>query len=124
MVDDLMRKIRERGTPLAEFVGVKPYRGVLTGFNEAFLIDEATRAALIREDPACAGIIKPYLRGQDIKRWVPDWQGLWMIVLKSSANQPWPWAEAGDDAETIFARTCPSLHAHLKPLQERLSAPI
>ena len=121
-VDALMRKIRERGTPLAEFLGTRPYRGVLTGFNEAFLIDEATRAALIREDPACAGIIKPYLRGQDIKRWAPDWQGLWMIVLKSSANHPWPWAEAGDEAEAAFARTCPSLHAHLKPLQERLMA--
>lgn len=121
-VDALMRKIRERGAPLAEFVGAKPMYGIKTGLNEAYLIDEATRATLIREDPACAKIIKPYLRGQDIKRWVPDWQGLWMIVLKSSANYPWPWAEAGNDAETVFARTCPSLYAHLKPLQERLMA--
>jgi hypothetical protein len=45
-----------------------------------------------------------------------------MIVLKSSANYSWPWAEAGEDAEAVFARTCPSLHAHLKPLQERLMA--
>ena len=117
-----MRKIRERGIPLAEFIGAKPLYGIKTGLNDAFLIDDATRAALIREDPACAAIIKPYLRGQDIKRWAPDWQGLWMIVLKSSANQPWPWAEAGEDAEAVFARTCPSLYAHLKPLQDRLMA--
>lgn len=121
-VENLMRKIRERGTPLVEFLGAKPYRGVLTGLNEAFLIDDATRAALIRTDPVCAEIIKPYLRGQDIKRWAPDWQGLWMIVLKSSANCSWPWAEAGDNAEVVFSRSYPSLHAHLKPLQDRLMA--
>lgn len=68
-VDTLMQRIRERGTPLAEFLSVKPYRGVLTGLNEAFLIDDGTRTALIRDDPGCADIIKPYLRGQDIKRW-------------------------------------------------------
>jgi hypothetical protein len=101
---------------------VKPMYGIKTGLNEAFLIDDATRADLIRDDPGCAEIIKPYLRGQDIKRWVPDWQGLWMIVLKSSAAYPWPWAESGDDAEAVFARTYPSLHAHMKPLQDRLMA--
>ena len=46
-----------------------------------------TRVALVRDDPACADITKPYLRGQDIGRWAPDWQGLWMIVLASSGNR-------------------------------------
>ena len=121
-VETLMETIRERGVPLAEFIGAKPYRGVLTGLNAAFLIDDATRAALIRDDPGCAEIIKPYLRGQDIQRWIPHWQGLWMIVLKSSAACSWPWAASGDEAEAVFARTYPSLYAHLKPLQERLTA--
>jgi hypothetical protein len=115
-----MQRIRERGTPLAEFLGVKPYRGVLTGLNEAFLIDDGTRTALIRDDPGCADIIKPYLRGQDIKRWAPDWQGLWMIVLKSSGDHAWPWRDASDGAEAVFARTYPSLYAQMKPLQARL----
>lgn len=103
-VDDLMRKIRERGTSLAEFVGTKPMYGIKTGLNEAFLIDEATRAALIREDPTCAGIIKPYLRGQDIKRWVSDWQGLWMIFTR--------W---GIDIDMY-----PSIRAHLERYRDRL----
>jgi very-short-patch-repair endonuclease len=81
-VDQLMEKIRRAGVPLAEFAGVKPYRGVLTGFNEAFLIDTATRERLVREDPRSAEIIKPYLRGQDIKRWSPEWDGLWMIFAR------------------------------------------
>ncbi|RJO64294.1 MAG: hypothetical protein C4523_18725 [Myxococcales bacterium] len=81
-VDALMEKLRRVGAPLAEYAGVKPYRGVLTGFNEAFLIDTPTRDQLVRQDPKCAEIIKPFLRGQDIKRWSPEWAGLWMIFTR------------------------------------------
>jgi hypothetical protein len=121
-VETLMGRLRERGVPLAEFVGCNPMYGVLTGLNEAFLIDETTRTDLIRKDPACAEIIKPYLRGQDIGRWVPDWQGLWMIVLASSANRAWPWSGTGDSAEAVFAQTFPSLYRHMKAIQQRLVA--
>ncbi|WP_028084746.1 Eco57I restriction-modification methylase domain-containing protein [Dolichospermum circinale] len=81
-VDDLMGKIQRVGVPLKEFAGVKPYRGIMTGFNEAFLIDNATKNKLIQADPKCAEIIKPYVRGQDIKRWIPQWENLWMIFVK------------------------------------------
>jgi hypothetical protein len=47
--------------PLADFVGAKPMYGIKTGLNEAFLIDDATRTALVRDDPGCAEIIVPYL---------------------------------------------------------------
>lgn len=121
-VEALMGRLRERGALLTEFIGGKPYRGVLTGLNEAFLIDDATRSALVRDDPACVDVIKPYVRGQDIERWLPDWRGLWMIVLASSGNRVWPWSHSGEAAEAIFAQTYPSLHRHLHPLQERLMA--
>ena len=39
MPPELMEKIRERGTPLAEYAGVKPFRGIVTGLNNAFVID-------------------------------------------------------------------------------------
>lgn len=68
-VDALMQKIRSVGVPLVDFAGTKPYRGITTGFNEAFFIDDQTRQKLIAEDPKCSEIIKPFLRGQDIKRW-------------------------------------------------------
>ena len=84
-----MAKIRENGVPLAEFAGVKPLYGIKTGLNEAFLIDTPTKDRLVREDPRSAEIIKPYLRGQDIKRWSPEWRGLWMIFL-SAATTPSP----------------------------------
>ncbi len=120
-VDDLLAKVRRAGAPLAEFAGVKPYRGILTGLNEAFLIDTVTKERLAGQDPRVAEIIKPYLRGQDIKRWVPAWQGLWMILLKSSGDYTWPWSGMpAAEAEQCFTRTYPSLYNHLKPLEDKL----
>jgi hypothetical protein len=78
----LLDKIRKTGVPLAEYAGVKPYRGVTTGYNEAFFIDASTRDRLVKDDPNCASIIKPYLRGQDIDRWSAHWDGLWMIFAR------------------------------------------
>ena len=52
----------------------------MTGFNEVFLIDTQTRGPMVEADPSCTEIIKPYLRGQDIDRWAPEWAGLWMIL--------------------------------------------
>ena len=119
-VMDLLAKIKRNGVPLAEYAGVKPYRGVLTGLNEAFLIDTAKRDELVRADPKCADIIKPYLRGQDIERWWSPDSGLFMIVLKSSGNHAWPWANAGDEneAEAIFAKTYPSIHLQMSKYAE------
>jgi len=81
-IAELLVKIQASGTPLVDYAGVKPYRGVLTGFNEAFLIDTATKERLIAEDGRAREIIKPYLRGQDIDRWLPSWAGLWMIFTR------------------------------------------
>ncbi|HAT13810.1 MAG TPA: type I restriction endonuclease subunit M, partial [Microcoleaceae bacterium UBA11344] len=85
-VDELMQKIKRVGVPLKDFAGVKPLYGIKTGFNEAFLIDEATKNSLVQADPKSAEIIKPYLRGQDIKRWSPEWANLWMIFTNKDMN--------------------------------------
>jgi len=81
-VGALMEKIEKAGILLRDFTGVKPYWGVLTGLNEVFLIDESKKNELIYHDPKSSEIIKPYLRGQDIKRWSPQWQELWMIFTR------------------------------------------
>ncbi|MFM5897750.1 MAG: Eco57I restriction-modification methylase domain-containing protein, partial [Dolichospermum sp.] len=85
-VDDLMRKIQRVGVPLKEFAGVKPYRGIMTGFNEAFFIDDTTKNKLVQSDPKCAEIIKPLLRGQDIKRWISEWDKLWIIFAHKNID--------------------------------------
>ena len=81
-VSELLAKIRERGAALAEFTGIKPYRGIVTGCNNAFVIDSATRDRLVNVDPKSAEIIKPYLRGQDIDRWQAEWPELWLIFTR------------------------------------------
>jgi hypothetical protein len=117
-VMDLLEKIRRNGVPLAEYAGVKPYRGVLTGLNEAFLIDAATRDRLVSEHPPCAEIIKPYLRGQDVERWWSSPSDLFMILIKSSSDHVWPWSNAEEGkAEKIFAVTYPSLYHRFKPME-------
>jgi TaqI-like C-terminal specificity domain len=99
-----MDKIRRAGVPLEEYAGSKPYRGVLTGCNEAFLIDTPTRDALVAEDPGSAEIIKPYLRGQDIERWYAPWQDLWMIFCRRG----------------IEVERFPSILAHLSRYRNKL----
>ena len=100
----LLDKIRRNGVPLAEYAGVKPLYGIKTGLNEAFLIDTPTRDRLVGEDPNCAEIIKPYLRGQDIERWLPAWDKLWMIFTRR-----------GIDIDLY-----PSIKRHLQAFRERL----
>ena len=75
----LMEKMRTKGMPLRQW-NVTIYRGVTTGLNEAFIIDEDTRAALVAADSKSDEIIKPVLRGRDIQRYSVDWKRLWLIA--------------------------------------------
>ena len=55
------------------------YRGILTGYNDAFIINQQTKDTLIAEDPRSKEILKPVLRGRDIARYRANWAGLWLI---------------------------------------------
>ncbi|MFT4589680.1 MAG: hypothetical protein ACI9VS_002455 [Candidatus Binatia bacterium] len=120
-VSKLFRKMEENGKALKAFVNKKPLFGIKTGFNQAYLIDARIREELIGADAACESIIKPYLSGRNVKRWTPDWDGLWMILAKSSGNHAWPWAGKSEaDAEKIFEKTFPSVYRRFKQFEERL----
>ncbi len=81
----VMEKMLSMGTPLKDW-DVSIYRGVLTGYNKAFIIDDSTRIALVEEDPRSAEIIKPVLRGRDIQRYRAKWANLWLIATFPSAK--------------------------------------
>lgn len=68
-VQSVLTKLKGTGMPLSEYVKGKIFRGVLTGYNEAFVIDESTKNQLIANDAKSAEIIKPFLAGRDIKRY-------------------------------------------------------
>ena len=81
----IKRKIESVGTPLKDW-GVNIYRGILTGCNEAFIIDEAKRAEILEncrdaaERERTEQIIRPILRGRDIKRYAYEWAHLYIIA--------------------------------------------
>ena len=74
----IKQKIEKVGIPLKDW-DINIYRGILTGFNEAFIIDGKKREELILEDPKSAEIIHPILRGRDIKRYSYEFADLFLI---------------------------------------------
>ncbi|MDM3845138.1 MAG: TaqI-like C-terminal specificity domain-containing protein [Aphanizomenon gracile PMC638.10] len=118
---DLLAKLRNAGKPLGEYVNDKFYLGILTGFNEAFVIDQETRDKLISEHPSSAEIIKPFLRGRDIKRWSIDFANQYLIKIESSENKEHPWSnKIESEAEKIFSKTYPAIYSHFQQFRNQL----
>ena len=82
----LFERLMSQGTPLSKFVRRRIYRGVTTGLNEAFVIDQDKRDELIEEDARSADLIKPWLRGRDVKRWRADSSGLYIIFTNRGVD--------------------------------------
>ena len=74
----LRDKIVNGRRTLGEVYGA-PLYGIKTGLNEAFVIDTPTRDRLVKADPRSAELLKPFLRGEDVKRWRVEPEGLWLI---------------------------------------------
>ena len=85
-VQQLMAKLRAKGKPLGEYVNGKLYWGVLTGLNEAFVIDAETKDRLIAEDPRSAEVIKPFLAGRDVKRYQTPTVDKYLILIAKAWN--------------------------------------
>jgi adenine-specific DNA-methyltransferase len=83
----LKQKIERIGKPLREW-DVNIYYGIKTGLNKAFIIDTATRQRILdackddAERQRTEALIRPILRGRDIKRYTYEWKGLWVILAK------------------------------------------
>ncbi|MDX2250125.1 MAG: TaqI-like C-terminal specificity domain-containing protein [Bacteroidia bacterium] len=115
----LLHKIRKAGIPLGEYVKGKIYRGVLTGLNEAFVIDETTRARLIAEDSRSAEVIKPFLAGRDIKRYKVNWRETYLILFPSG----WTNQNRGkEDAWKYLNTTYPAVAKYLTQFEAAASA--
>lgn len=57
--------------PLSTVVPERPSRGIVTGLNKAFVIDRATRDEIVAAEPAAAELIRPFIKGRDVRRWQP-----------------------------------------------------
>ena len=105
-------KIEAVGTPLKEW-DVNIYRGILTGYNEAFIISGAKKDELIAADPKSAEIIRPILRGRDIKRYGYDFADLWLINTHNGQKEK--------GILPVNVNDYPAIKAHLDQYYERLA---
>ncbi len=102
-------KIEAAGTPLKDW-NVDIFRGVLTGYNDAFIISSEKREEILAncadesERQRTAAIIRPILRGRDIKRYGYSWSGLWLINTHNGTKE---------GLERIHIDDFPSVKEHL-----------
>jgi type I restriction-modification system DNA methylase subunit len=105
----IKKRIEEVGTPLREWDIAINY-GIKTGYNQAFIIDGRKRAELIGADPKSAEIIKPILRGRDIKRYRVDFADLWLINTHNGHGRVPP----------VDVNDYPTVKAHLDQYRDKL----
>lgn len=82
----LLKTLRGRGTRLGDYVKGRFYYGIKTGLQKAFVVDRETRDRLIAEDASSAELLKPFLRGRDVKRWKAEPQDLWLIFTRQGTQ--------------------------------------
>ena len=105
----IKNKIEAVGTPLKDW-NVDIFRGVLTGYNDAFIVSSEKREEILAncadesERQRTAAIIRPILRGRDIKRYGYSWSGLWLINTHNGTKE---------GLERIHIEDYPSVKEHL-----------
>ena len=82
----IIQKINSAGIPLSEYISGKIFRGIVTGLNEAFVINPEVKNSLVREDPGCREIIKPLVSGRDIKRYIRPMCDKYLIFTYKGVN--------------------------------------
>ena len=115
----IKRKIEAVGTPLKD-LNIQINYGIKTGCNEAFIIDEARRTEILSwcrdmaERKRTEQIIRPILRGRDIKRYGYDWANLYLIATHNGIP------ERG--VKRIDIENYPSIKRHLDAYWDKISA--
>ena len=108
--DEALARIRDKMAAgrrtLAEVHGA-PLYGIKTGLNDAFVLDRATRDAIVAADPGSAALLKPFLVGENLKRWRVDSDDQWLIYTPKGA---------------VDIDAHPGVRDHLATFRERLEA--
>ncbi|GAA9270724.1 class I SAM-dependent DNA methyltransferase [Helicobacter pylori] len=121
---DLRDKMESVGVPLKDW-NIQIYRGILTGANEAFIIPTEKREEILNacktqeERKRTEALIKPILRGKDIKRYSYEWADLWVIFI------PWHFPNTNnpknmEENEQDFSIHYPIIYSHLLSHKDKL----
>lgn len=100
----LLERLEQAWPPLSEVVRERPARGVVTGLNRAFVIDRATRDRIVGEDPEAASLVRPFVKGRDVKPWLAPATERWILLV--------------DRGTSLEQR--PSIRAHLEAFRSAL----
>jgi len=123
----IKNKIEAVGTPLKDW-DINIYRGILTGLNDAFIIDQKTRDTLIEASPKNDEIIRPILRGREIHKYWIEKNDQYLLFV------PWHFPLHNDNtimgvstvAEEAFKKDYTAVYEHLlkfrDPLKKRNQA--
>ena len=123
----IKKKIEAVGTPLKDW-DIQINYGIKTGCNEAFIISTEKRKEILDncqtedERKRTAELIRPILRGRDIKRYSHEWANLWLIYI------PWHFPYQFDEtiqgastkAEEAFKLQYPAVYSHMLQYKESL----
>ncbi len=113
----IKRKIEAVGTPLKDW-DIQINYGIKTGFNDAFIVTTEKRDEILKscktedERKRTADLIRPILRGRDIKRYSYDWAGLWLINTHNGVKGKIP---------RIKIEDYPAVKAHLDKYWDKIS---
>ena len=124
----IKQKIESVGIPLKDW-NIQINYGIKTGFNDAFIISTEKRDEILancqteNERVRTAELIRPILRGRDIKRYGYDWAGQWLIYIPW--HFPYQFDEsitgASEKAEKAFKEQYPAVYNHMLEYKEPLS---
>ncbi len=112
----IKEKIEHIGTPLKNW-NISIYRGIVTGLNEAFIIDGKKKEELIEKDSRSVEIIKPLLRGRDVKKYKAEFSDLWLINTHNGYIN-----SEGKYISPIDVNNYPAIKEHLDKYWDKLKA--
>jgi len=109
----ILDQLRTKSDLLGTYIGSKIFRGVLTGLNDAFIIDRSAYERFIQDNPKASEFIKPFLMGRDVQEYFVGFREIFLIRVPkgyTNANKPetvdaWEW----------FLETFPALAKYLHP---------
>lgn len=104
--------------------GIEFNRGITSGYNNAYYIDEDTKNALVAADEKNSEVIKPILRGRDVSRYSYEFKKNWVLYI------PWHFplhkdesiSGASEIAEKAFKKEYPTIYKHLSQFKDKLSS--
>jgi adenine-specific DNA-methyltransferase len=114
--EDLLTKVRSAGTPLKDVVMGRVHHGIITGLDEAFVIDHRQGNELIAASLKNKNLIRPFLSAGEIVRYGSPIPSRSLIFIP----QGWTNSHAGDRADwQWFRKKYPAIARHLMPFADR-----